>query len=1190
MTQAPTTTFEEIQLGLIGSTPRGSVSLEQKVTMKRDQERFRAQHKQSFGRSIIDAVDSEFISEWIARQGVLSSYGGYDPDFVPTEDERKQLFDGLDESLWDEFEKVGNMDQAQVLRGQLLHIQGARQRLQQQGLTGAALRIGAQVVDPIAIMAEIGTVGLAGPAFLVGKGTRVSRLVRGGLVVAAPEVAIESTRAVLDPQAGPKDIIYAGLAAMTLGGAINVALTKGATRATKRIEASDFVDSAMGSAAGPEFSRSLRQILESNLTPDGKRYFDEILSPGGQQAYLDDVISHAGLDAVDDADLVAAIKGMDEEEILERMLGKGPSDEIIVGNPSPEAADPGFAEEIAELRKRQANPDAQPLSEDEVDLLLNFDDPDVGVDIADLNGPPELPPKVANDFTARPTGTRAAYKWARHSFASILGSNPSDEIRKAGSVMAEDALVRAGGAPAPMSATRWVQMTYEAKLSKFQRIHDTEFKKWSARTGNKNHDTFAEEVGKYKRKPVGTPAHPEVKRAAAASDDTIEEALNIGKRHGVRGLEDIEHIPGHMPRIWVPAKISDAIAVLGEETFDDLLAKAIINGSEDAIDPAIAAKMGTGMRKNILSADQMTDWKKSHMVSGELPDEMAMIMSGEGISDEVIETILYRADKKIDKGGGNIARSKHRVRLDENTTVPVDGGHLSVSDFLDNNIENVTRLYGRQVIGASGASEVYRAMTPATRTRPFKNFKELAEHLEKDALGKGIKKGKINSALKHLETLDNIIRGVPVTPNNAMSTFGRRLRAVNYLLRAGAFGAAQVPEVANPVMEAGFKASLTQMPELNKVFKAARKGDMPDGLIKEIEQISGIGSDQMLNRFFDKYDDIGTGAIEAGASKFDKQIHGLNHAQSVASGMVHVDTASRRIAGMLGSQRLVQFALEGKVPSVRRAAALGMEPDEIQSVMASIRKEIDRGVIGLEVGPFGRNKLASLHIDQWEDVQSATMFAQGLRRWADRGIQRNDPGQLAPFMTTEMGRILMQFRSFHVASWEKQFLHRIQMHDTNAATGAIFGMTIGGLVYTAQTYTRSIGRDDREEYLNTRLSTDSIAKAAFQRGGAASLLPGLIDTTLPLAGVDPQFSYRNTGLSSGFGITDLGGMVDSTPTSRLVSDFGRALQGATTALRTDEDYDRRDLDALTNLAPFQNVIGVRNGLRWLEQTLPEDEQ
>src|SRR5690606_34269263 len=140
-------------------------------------------------------------------------------------------------------------------------------------------------------------------------------------------------------------------------------------------------------------------------------------------------------------------------------------------------------------------------------------------------------------------------------------------------------------------------------------------------------------------------------------------------------------------------------------------------------------------------------------------------------------------------------------------------------------------------------------------------------------------------------------------------------------------------------------------------------------------------------------------------------------------------------------------------------------------------------------------------------------------------------------------------------------------------------MFAAGTAYTAQTHLNSLGRDDRERYLKDRLSTASIAKAAFQRAGWASIIPMGIDTGMFAAQADPVFDFRSTGLPSN--------ALFGNPTADLIN---AALIGPGTAARlaVDGDY-RASKQAVGNLfraLPLQNAMGIRNIQNLIASDLP----
>ena len=144
----------------------------------------------------------------------------------------------------------------------------------------------------------------------------------------------------------------------------------------------------------------------------------------------------------------------------------------------------------------------------------------------------------------------------------------------------------------------------------------------------------------------------------------------------------------------------------------------------------------------------------------------------------------------------------------------------------------------------------------------------------------------------------------------------------------------------------------------------------------------------------------------------------------------------------------------------------------------------------------------------------------------------------------------------------------------------MYSVLFGGLAYTLQTHVNSIGRDDKESFLEERLSVTEIGKAAFQRAGWFSLFPAAIDTGLSLVGEDPMFAYgRTTGLASN--------LFRGIPLVDLVDNASRAVVGGSRVLFNDEyQWSRGQQRALNSLVPFQNAMGIKNVLNLTLEGLP----
>jgi hypothetical protein len=371
---------------------------------------------------------------------------------------------------------------------------------------------------------------------------------------------------------------------------------------------------------------------------------------------------------------------------------------------------------------------------------------------------------------------------------------------------------------------------------------------------------------------------------------------------------------------------------------------------------------------------------------------------------------------------------------------------------------------------------------------------------------------------------------------------------------------------------------LKQMPGLRKLQRDAITGKWNHQLLAEMEDL-GLIESPMLHQVTGRMDD--TVALE-GSGTFDRLLqHGVNVTNYVS--FLHpVNVFVQRAAALGSTQKLCDLLLSGKSLSKRRLLDLGMTQEQWARVAKAQR------VIKEESG-WGGHTVKSLNLDGWEDQQAAAMLINGIRRWSGKVAQTSDIGSLSAWMSSDLGSVLMQFRKFTVAAWEKQFLHRVDMHDWNAAVTASASSLVAGLVYMAQSQINAQGRADKDEWLKERMKLENIAAMAFSRGGWSSLMPSIIDTGDYLTGGSGNtFKFgRSTGLDSMFS-------VQSVPVGNLVASAAKAAAGAGKSVRgaaglgEENPYSQQDFAQAVKLLPFRRVLGISNALQAIEGTFPEE--
>ncbi len=301
------------------------------------------------------------------------------------------------------------------------------------------------------------------------------------------------------------------------------------------------------------------------------------------------------------------------------------------------------------------------------------------------------------------------------------------------------------------------------------------------------------------------------------------------------------------------------------------------------------------------------------------------------------------------------------------------------------------------------------------------------------------------------------------------------------------------------------------------------------------------------------------------------------------SGFHAVDMMSRRLAAITSFDKLAMYAtgkLKINKSVLNRYRNIGFSDSELQGVFKSIR---DNATF-IEGGLTGR-KIRRFNIDKWKDQDLANKMSLYMSRHLRRVVQENNYGEMLAIGTDGgLGKTMLQFRNFVITAYSKQLLHGIKMMDFTAFASAMTSTFIAGLVYTAQTHIQAIGKSpqEKDEFLEKRLSYLSIGKAAFQRSTYSTLVPTFIDTIRDPFGSEPLFNYRSSGLEIN--------LITGNPTYRLFEKGYGAIKGIGTAIADDEyDFSKQDAYKLKAIGPWQNMLGITNILQYMidDSDLPD---
>lgn len=795
-------------------------------------------------------------------------------------------------------------------------------------------------------------------------------------------------------------------------------------------------------------------------------------------------------------------------------------------------------------------------------------------------------------------------KFRFDSFA-ILGRSPLALVRKLNSVMLEDA-VNPGGITADLAA----RIGKQKSGTEFYKVYPNAYKEWAKDNGYsavkrnffpaRSRLEFGTLVSRHIE--LGNQTDPRVIAAATRSQEIFADILSRAKSSGVKGFDEIPENLRYFTHIWNGNKFLDVDREFGKGTTAELLKKSLLAANREMSDD-IAEKIAKGMSKKIEQREIGIDADLAKIFSTSNKDTLREILLDEfdefNLSNADVDRIINQLN--FDREGLP-PRAKPRLKVDISTTIQKNGRTIGIENLMERDIEKVMNSYIQQMEGRIALADI--------GIKSDTDFRAQVSKIRAEAADKGFDKDRADRDINKLELFYSLIQGKPnpkiTDPSSTNNRLLRLFMDYNFIRYMGQVGFAQVPELMRAVTADGLRGIVRSVPEFRKMIKRGADGELEDAVYRDLEMFGSIGVDGILQKQLDRlsFEDEylfrpSETLVQKGIETTRGLIQPFRNFTANTSGLVPITVFSERLVAKAAANTLTDLAFGGTRRGLKKVVSKGTLQDDINTrlkmlgldeemadkVFRNIRENAK--VVDSEFG--GGKKLRALNMVEWEQ-DAAEAFGYAIARYARQAIQKNDLGNLHPFMTRPAGQLLLQFRSFMIVSYTKQFLHSIKRNDF-AAYGALMVTTFGGaLGYLGQTYTQAIGRPDREEFLAERLLDEDgeidfskIAAQAFARSSWSSFFPGAVDVGGYLGRYEPFFGYaRSSGLA-----TDL---VKGLLPVQTIDSVGKSLQGlsALTGLGNPEyQFSQREAKAIKSLLPLQNAIGIKNVMEAVIQRLPE---
>jgi len=821
-------------------------------------------------------------------------------------------------------------------------------------------------------------------------------------------------------------------------------------------------------------------------------------------------------------------------------------------------------------------------------IAFNHADTGVGAAINPMSAPIQIPDlRVDLEDLLEEVGDPPAASWGKLRFdmTGALKSSPFSLVRKMGNILGEDSVgFNRGGEVMESTADLLKTNGMKSTLAKYYQVYDGAYKDWAKSNGigyfKSTWGSSRSQFGELVADAIETPnaVHdPNVMRAAQRQAELFRDTLRKAKDAGVKGFDDIPEDLTYFTHLWDSYKfrVQNTKSGVGGEVVNRLISTALMRGTPD-LSEDLAMKMAERFNAKMGKAHAGMESGLARVFTTSVKDTLRDILVEEEIlSIEDADALIALFDRPRE---GLPARAKRRMKLDINTQIDLaDGSVLRVKDLMSRDAEQVFSSYQSQMQG--------RIALAQKGIKSDADYNKMIDRIRAQAAAEGDLDApkKLESDIENMDVLYNLILGrsspLVAKPDGTAARLARLAGDYNFIRLMNQVGFAQIGELGNALSIGGFRGLLQAMPEMRSMLKRGINGEIEDAVARDLEAFAGIGSDRMIHQAMNRYDAQDLFIANRG-DFIDKASFAIQPAKRIVSdisGMAPITLALERAAGRMAVQTITDMAFSARRLSAKRLAGLGLNDEMVERVLGQIRENAVTNPSTL----FRNRKVKAINLDSWGDVQARDAFVVAISRWTRQAIQQNDVGNLNKYMTTTMGKMITQFRTFMLVSWSKQFLHNITARDFRAWSAMMGSVFFAGTSYIGQTSLNAQFREDKDEFLEERLKATEIGKAAFQRSSWASLFPAMIDTGAAFVTEDPVFAYgRTTGLATnvftGIPVVDLGQKA-----------FDVATGASRAIINPDYQWSRGQQRALNSLGPFQNAIIIRNVNNKLVEMMPK---
>jgi len=528
-----------------------------------------------------------------------------------------------------------------------------------------------------------------------------------------------------------------------------------------------------------------------------------------------------------------------------------------------------------------------------------------------------------------------------------------------------------------------------------------------------------------------------------------------------------------------------------------------------------------------------------------------------------------------------------------------------VEDFLNNNIVEVGRRYARLMAADVELTRRFGSVDlKEPRAKIADEYRDLRERVSgaksldeiRELTGKGFKIEGLRESLgkghtlarqkeialaalakreKHdlrdIDGLRDLIRGTygNVTADNAWVRISRAASQFNYLRLMGGVLPASLGDLYRPAMVHGLLPFMRE--GIAPLFTAA--GRAARGLSVDEARKFGVVVERYTQGRLATFAEIGD-PYKRGTSA-ERLLENGTRIASRWNGITMWTDAMKSIGAVMSQNRIIK-GLKGE-GDTRMLAYLGLDAGMRQRIKAQLDAHAEE-LEGIWVA----------HSDEWDDAEAARHFGAAIGKDVDSIIVSKSVGDVPLFANTPTGRLLVQFKSFALASHQKVLLRGLQESPTRFVSGMVGLSTLGLMTSYLRAWRGGSERNERFRktaenpgyLLGEALDNTGIFAVPMEAANMFEKILGVNPIKDPMKAAFPQANQQGSSLryaSRGVASTFLGpsaGLID------IASEVAKLTAMKAAGETTDAQTKRLKKQAV-QLVPYYSYPGMREILNSL---------